>query len=72
MKTEFRVTAKTVKNRAFLNIDLFKFICFKNKNGIANFIKGATARIIPISKALYPISFSTFGKNITYTPTAAK
>ena len=51
-----------------INVNLY----FKNKNGVANLIRGARARIIPISEVVYPISSNTFGKNIMYTPTAAK
>jgi hypothetical protein len=44
------------KNKAVLNTVRFSSICFKNKKGVANLIKGASAKMIPISKALYPIS----------------
>ena len=47
-------------------------ICFRNKKGVKNLIKGARAKMIPMSVGVYPISCNTFGKNITYTPTVAK
>jgi hypothetical protein len=50
----------------------FNSINFRKKNGVRNFIKGIIETIEPISSELYPISDSTFGKKIIYTPIDAK
>ena len=55
-----------------LKILISIFRPFIKAKGRINLTKGPMANTIPISKGLYPLNASIFGKNIIYTPIMAK